>query len=200
MAIRGSWLLAGVAAVALAAVLGTTPHASSLPGPVVDSALPRALELARFRAGTDSMVALSGGAGSLHDLATRWTAAIAASDTITLRALVIDRAEFGWLFYPSSAQGRPPYDLSPALMWDLLGRQTDAGIGYLRRALDGRPLGAGGVDCGVEPMREGANRIWGPCFMTLVLANGDSLAARLTGPVIERDGRFKFVSYTNDLD
>ena len=36
--------------------------------------------------------------------------------------------------------------------------------------------------------------------MTVTMGQRDTMRARLTGPVVERDGQFKFVSYTNDLD
>ncbi len=166
----------------------------------VDSALNRDEALRRFRSALPAPVALAGGASSRAALAEAWTAGLAGSDTATLRRLVLSQAEFAWLFYPTSPQGLPPYDLSPGLMWDMLSRQTERGINYELRHLAGKPLTFAAMDCGEKPSIEGDNRLWGPCLMTLVVNRHDTLRARLTGPIIERQGRFKFVSYTNELD
>ena len=56
-----------------------------------------------------------------------------------------------------------------------------------------------GYDCGSEPAIEADNRVWGPCTIT-VERGSDTLVTRLTGPILERGGRYKFISFTNDLD
>lgn len=193
--------LAGVVALLAVAATGCrTADVRASERPVVDSALSRDLELARFRSGTDSTATLTGGARSPSELAAEWVAAVARSDTTDLRRMALSPAEFAWLFYPTSPQGLPPYDLSPALMWDMLSRQTDAGMTYVLGRLGGKPLSLGRLDCGEISAVEGENRIWGPCVMTVRGGEGQAIAARLTGPIIERQGQFKFVSYTNDLD
>ncbi len=85
-------------------------------------------------------------------------------------------------------------------MWDLLSRQSDRGALRLLRIAGGRPLGYAGYACQDQPAVEGPNRIWGPCRIRYRTASGDPVAARLTGPILERGGRFKFVSLTNDID
>lgn len=193
--------LAGAAAVCVIALSGCDSSAvRTAERPPVDSALSRGLAMAQFRATTDSAVTLSGGVSSQHELAVAWVAAVAESDTAALRRMVLNAAEFAWLFYPSTPQGLPPYDLSPALMWEMLARQTNAGMDYVLRKTGGRPLELAAFNCGDKPDVEGENLIWGPCVMTVVRGTGDTLVARLTGPVIERHGMLKFVSYTNDLD
>lgn len=197
----GMGRLAGVMALlALAATGCRTADVRASERPLVDSALSRDLELARFRSATDSTATLTGGAVSPSELAAAWVGAVARSDTAELRRMVLNSAEFAWVFYPTSPQSLPPYDLSPALMWDMLSRQSDAGMTYVLGRLGGKPLSLERLDCGDVPVLEGDNRIWGPCVMTVRGGKGRSIATRLTGPIIERQGRFKFVSYTNDLD
>jgi hypothetical protein len=116
-----------------------------------------------------------------------------------LNELVLDRGEFAWVFYPSTPQGRPPYDLSPQLMWDMLVRQSDRGLTDALTRLGGRELGLVDYDCGSEPAIEADNRVWGPCKITIA-SGSDTIGTRLTGPILERSGRYKFISFTNDLD
>ena len=197
---RFTWLAVGMAALAIAGAACRGTPARAAERPVVDSALPREATLARFRQGLDSVAGLSGGAASQAALARAWAAALEHRDTLTLRRLVLDRAEFAWLFYPTSPQGLPPYALSPELLWEMLGRQTERGIDHELRVFGGAPLGFQRIACGDTPSVEGENRVWGPCVISYVRSAGDTVSARLTGPVIERNGRFKFVSYTNSLD
>lgn len=174
------------------------PPAAGAAG-VVDSAIPRDEALRRFRDGLEPVDSL-GGRSTRDSLADAFVRAVAASDTAGLNELVLSRREFGWLFYPHSPQGLPPYDVSPQLMWDLLVRQSDRGLVDVFTRLGGKQLRLVGYDCGAEPAQEGPNRVWGPCTMTLVVPPADTVTNRLTGPMLERHGRFKFVSYTNELD
>ena len=190
----GAWLTSG------------TGHAASreavavveAPAVVSDSALSREESLRRFRDGLGRVESLAPVARSREELVQRFARAVETRDSATLGALVLSRAEFGWLFYPTTPQGLPPYDLAPGLMWDLLSRQSDRGIAYVLRRHGGRSFGLVDHTCGT-PSVEGDNRIWGPCLIRRHLADAE-VASRLTGPIIERDGGFKFVSYTNDED
>ena len=163
-----------------------------------DSSLPREEALHRFRRALDPVSGLAG-PNSRDSLFAEFVRAVSAHDTASLNRMVIDEREFAYLFYPTTPQGLPPYDLSPQLMWDLLTRQSDRGLADALRRLGGRDLRLTGHDCGAEPAPEGENLIWGPCTVRVVV-DGDTVAGRLTGPVLERAGRYKFVSYTNDLD
>jgi hypothetical protein len=82
----------------------------------------------------------------------------------------------------------------------MLSRQSNAGMEYVFRRWNDRELQLESYDCGTEPVAEGNNLIHGPCVMRIIVAGSETVAARLTGPILERAGRFKFVSYTNDLD
>ena len=166
---------------------------------VVDSPVPRDLALRRFREGLDSVASLSGGAPSLDALGRAYAGALEIRDTAALRSLTLSKAEFAWLYYPTSAQGLPPYDLSPMLLWFTLEEPSQKG---LRRALadrGGSPLHYLRTRCAGSSTTEGLNTLWGPCVLRYVGAPGDTVEERLFSQVIARGGIFKIVSHGNKL-
>ncbi len=165
----------------------------------VDSVVPRTVALERFQRESRHVTALSGGATSRDDLVHRFTRAVESRDTASLRRLVLSRAEFAFLYYPTSAQGMPPYDLSPDLMWFMLVERSNRGVAALLAERAGRPLAVTGYRCLGDSTVEGKNRLWGPCLLRRVQAPSDTVEERLFGPILERDGRYKFVSYSNRL-
>jgi len=188
----------GAALGGLAACGGEGGTARAQPALVVDSILPRDEALARFRRSLPEVARLQGGAPSASALVERFVAALARSDTAALRDLLLTRAEFAWLYFPTNPQGLPPYSLAPGLMWDMLTLEGGKG---LRRALaefGGRRLAYQGHSCDPAPSRQGRNAVTGPCVVDLT-RDGDALALRLFGLLIERDGVHKFVSYANRL-
>jgi hypothetical protein len=196
--------IAALALVALAAACGgeqagVASGAADVP-PAADTLPGREAALDRFRAGLGQVDSLAPVATHRDSLVLRFVRAVEAADTAALAELLLTPAEFAWLYYPSSPQGFPPYDVAADLMWDLLSRQTERGALRLLRLSGGRPLGYAGYDCPAEPEIEGANRIWGPCRIRYRTVSGNTVRARMTGPILERDGRFKFVSLTNDID
>lgn len=177
----------------------TSVRMISAPPTRVDSAVPRAVALERFQRASARATALSGAASSRDDLVRRFTRAVEARDTAALRNLVLSRGEFAYLYYPTSGQGLPPYDLSPDLMWFMLVERSNHGVTALLSERAGRPLAVAGYRCLGDSTLEGENRIWGPCLVRRVQALGDTVEERLFGPILERGGRFKFVSYANRL-
>jgi hypothetical protein len=126
--------------------------------------------------------------------------ALGARDTAALAALAVTRAEFGYLYYPTTPQGLPPYDLAPELMWYLRSVHSEGG---LRKALErygGQQLTLLDYDCGSGESVEGKNTIWGPCQVRFRRATGDTVSRRLFTQIIGRDGRYKFLNYSNKLD
>ena len=96
---------------------GPTPAAAATPPAATytpDST--RAAQLAEFRAGLPEVTTLAGGAPSREALVTGLLAALAARDTATLHRLVLSRAEFAWLYYPTTQHALPPYYLDPATL------------------------------------------------------------------------------------
>jgi hypothetical protein len=165
----------------------------------IDSVVPRAVALARFQGASSRAAALTGGAPSRDELVRRFARAVEAGDTASLRRMVLSRGEFAFLYYPTSRQGMPPYDLSPDLLWFMMVEQSNRGATALIQERSGGSLGYAGYRCLGDSTVEGRNTLWGPCLVRRKQAVGDTVEERLFGPIVERDGRFKFVSYSNKL-
>jgi hypothetical protein len=172
---------------AAAAAVGEVRH----PG-VVDSIFPIEEEMKRFRAilGPEP-TGLAGGAPSLEALVARFTTALVHADTAALLDMQLSRNEFGWLYYPTTRFTARPYELAPATVWFQIESGSSQGLGRLLDRLAGRPLTVEGHSCPLEPRNEGLNRVWEGCTVRI------PFEATLFGSIVERDGVFKFVSYTN---
>jgi len=166
----------------------------------VDSALPRAQALARFRRDLPAVSALEGGATSRDELVRHFIAALERRDTSALRSLTLTRSEFAYLYYPTTPQGLPPYDLAPDLMWFMLVEHGTKGGSHALQERGGHELRLLGHRCEGNPSREGENTLWGPCLVLRLGERDDTIAERLFGLIMERGGRFKFVNYANNLD
>ena len=165
----------------------------------VDSAIPIDEALRRFRRDLPAEKALRGGFRSREALVREFVRALEVRDTAALRRMVLKPGEFAWLYYPTSPLSRPPYELSPALMWFQLQGESEKGATRLFADRAGHALRYAGHTC--APARvEGRNRIHSSCELRRVTAARDTVAERLFGLVVERDGRYKFVSYANRLD
>ena len=166
----------------------------------IDSIVPREVALAQFQAGEPKVTWLAGGATSRDALVREFVAALTTPDTAALRRLTLSRAEFAWLYYPTTPQGQPPYDLSPGLMWTMLELHGERGLRHALEAFGGMPARYAGHTCDARSSHEGANTVYGPCTVRLAIARGDTVEQRLFGLIIARDRRFKFVSLANKLD
>jgi hypothetical protein len=191
-----SALLAGIAA------CGNPDAQAELPADrrVVDSILPREEALRRFRADLQPADSLASAADSRDALVSAFMRALGAADTAAIAGMAISRSEFAYLYYPTASQGLPPYNLEPSLMWFMLFERSNQGI---RRALQlhgGTPMALVDYDCGTGYSREGENTVYGPCVVRWRAKDGDTVSARLFSQILERDGRFKFLSYANRLD
>jgi hypothetical protein len=164
---------------------------------VTDSAVPWDEALRRFRAGMVEPTELSHGAPSRATLVGWFVRAAGRGDGEALRRLALTPAEFAWFFYPTSPYARPPYDLSPEVFWLTLDAEGGSGLARLLAQFGGRPVGFAGYSCPALPSVEGENRVHAPCTVRVA---GDTLGQRMFGPIIERDGRFKFVNLANRLD
>jgi hypothetical protein len=165
----------------------------------IDSAIPIDEALRRFRADLPKTQALHGGFASREKLVREFVRALEVQDTAALRRMVMNPGEFAWLYYPSSPLSRPPYELSPALMWFQLQGESERGASRLLSERAGQALEYLGHTC-APPRVEGKNRIHSSCELRRVTAAHDTVAERLFGLILERDGRYKFVSYANRLD
>jgi hypothetical protein len=166
---------------------------------VVDSIIPRDSAIARFQRDLPRVTTLEGGAKSRDQLVGRFVTALERRDTGALGSLLLTKAEFGWIYYPTHPEGLPPYNLTPQLMWFMLEGNSRRDYERLLQRRAGQRLGVIGHRCEGEPSRQGKNSVWGPCLVLRRLERGDTLSERLFGQIIERGGRYKFVSYSNKL-
>jgi hypothetical protein len=165
---------------------------------VIDSSLRLDEALRRFRAGLPLVTKLSGGAPSRDDLVRRFVRAVEDRDTASVRAMVLSRAEFAYLYYPDSPFTREPHKQTAGLVWFFTQANSSKGITRVFDRLGGHPFRYRGYRCDPRPRRHGSNLLWENCL----LQAGDPGAMRemrLFGSIIERDGELKFVSYANDF-
>lgn len=176
-----------------------TEIAESKPPVHVDSILPIDEEIRRFSARVGRTVErLHGGAESRDELVDLFVTAVERADTATLARIAIDAAEFIDLYYPHTIYTHKPYELSPPILWMLITGNSEKGLVRILRRLAGQPFGFESYSCNAEPKIEGPNRIWEGCELHRSI-DGNREAQRLFGSILERDGAFKFVSYSNDL-
>jgi len=171
------------------------------PGYVVDSVLPVEEEIRRFRAavGGEAAVELRDGSDSRAELVERFVRDIAAADTTDLKRAALSPREFVDLIYPTSPNTHPPYRQSPSFVWMQISGQSASG---LTRAIQRRAqqrLTYAGHACDPNAEVQGPNRLWLKCSVRLVSPAGDTTTQRLFGTIVERGGRFKFVSYANQF-
>jgi hypothetical protein len=107
------------------------------------------------------------------------------------------RAEFGWLYYPHTRFTSRPYELSPALVWFHLENATSKGMTRLLR-MAARPIAVHGHSCDAEPQAFGPGFLWSGCRVRFS-HDGDDFELALFGPTLERDGRFRFTTFANEL-
>jgi hypothetical protein len=111
--------------------------------------------------------------------------------------MAMTRDEFGWLYYPHTMYTAPPYELPPGLVWFQIENGSHQGLGRLLERLAGRPLEVLGYSCAPEPLVEERNRTWADCTVRFHPPGEDTREIRLFGSILERDGVFKFISYSN---
>ena len=171
------------------------------PGYIIDSILPVAEEIRRFQATLASHpTALTGGATSRSELIARFVRALENNDTTALAKLVVTRAEFGTLIYPTSPNAVPPYRQSPQLVWLTRSASTEKAASRLLQRFGGKRRGYVGYACEERASREGTNVVQSGCTVRFVEPGSrDTTKRRLFGSIVERDGQFKFLSLTNGL-
>jgi hypothetical protein len=173
----------------------------TLPGYVVDSILPVEEELRRFRAVVGGVPAseLKGGATSREALVSKFLKSLESNDTAALRSMLLTPREFADLVYPESPHTHPPYRQPPGLVWSMIQNAGSSGFTRLLRRLGGVALRHEGTRCEGPLERQGENTIMSRCNMRIAEPGGSIRSRRLFGSIIERHGRFKFVSYANEF-
>jgi len=182
----------------LEAAAVVTPANSGRPGHV-DSILPPDHTLARFVAGLPVVDALSGGGADRDALVEAFLVAVQTKDSAALTRMALSRGEYGYLYYPSSAYSRKPYELAPEIAWMLNQASGGKAIGRVVSRLGGHSGRFSGYDCG-SPAAEGENRIWRDCVVSYrEEPDQPAVTRQLFGAIIERGGHFKFLSYASDF-
>lgn len=167
----------------------------------VDSIFPIEEEIRRFKAarGNVSASGLENASASRDELVRRFMRGLEARDTAELQAMATNPAEFIDLYYPTSIYSKPPYKQSPELVWMLIQQSGEKGIGRALQRYGGMEQKFEGYECDDEPLVSGENQVWEGCVVRWSPAPDIPSPIRLFGPIIEQDGKFKFVSYANDL-
>lgn len=166
---------------------------------VVDSILPTPELLERFRAGIARTDTLSHASESIDALVRRFATAVAATDTTDLQAMAMSAAEFAWLYYPDSEFMQPPYELAAELSYMLMDQNSRKGLTRVLRRAGGTEVRYLSHHCPDEPKQRARDRLWEGCTIRLRGADGTEATMRLFGSIWERDGRYKLVSYANEL-
>ena len=168
------------------------------PGYIVDSILPMEEQLRRFRANlTVAPNAFEDGAKSRDELVSSFVGSLEAADTAALIGLTISRAEFAYLVFPESPFSAPPYAQAPDLVWMRHTTASGTGLKRLLARAGGASLGFRSWSCSALPEKQGVNRVWGGCKVRFARGGGTEQTLQLFASIIERQGRFKILSYAN---
>lgn len=156
--------------------------------------------LADFRrtVATSAPTAMAG-ERSKEALVRRFVRALEEADTNAFRDMAFTRAEFAYLYYPESPYTHRPYRQDPALLWFMIQEGSNKGLTRLMRRMGGHPVRFTSFRCTEGPDVHGETRLWAGCTIRRAVTPRDTLEQRLFGTIIERDGRFKFLSYANGL-
>lgn len=168
-------------------------------GMKIDSILPPGEALRRFQAELPVVTELRDAPRGRDTLVSKFMKALERADTTVLEELVLSKAEYGFLYFPSSVYSRKPYELSPDIAWLLNEQNGQKGATRSLRRLGGHALYFRGYTCGT-PVTEQENVFWRDCQVKYVDPESSRQVTRkLFGTIMERGGRFKFLSYANDF-
>jgi hypothetical protein len=129
----------------------------------------------------------------------RFVRAVAANDTNDLKAMAFHSREFADLYYPESPYSRPPYHQPPALAWSLIQNPSASGLTRLLHNRGGKPMTYVSHKCDPKVLHEGHNTRYAGCLITVIEGKGAPVTRRYFGSIVERDGKYKFLSYTNQF-
>lgn len=198
-----SGLLLAVSATGCTGADDDAPAAKADVGPKEEPAAPRGRSvdsaLASFRQGLPVVTRLEHGAASRDELVEKFIAAVERNDTAAVARMHVSRAEYAYLYFPTSIYVQEPYVQPPAIAWLLSSQSSEKGISRVMRRLGGQRLNFSEYRC-TEESREGDNTFWRSCAITYRDPRDQTaVTRRLFGTIIGRDGRYKFLSYANDF-
>jgi len=165
----------------------------------IDSILPIEEEVRRFRATLDEHPdALGDAFDDAESLVRAFIDAIEREDPAA-ESLRLTRAEFAYLYYPFTRYTARPYELAPGLLWFQFENYGGRGISRAMQRYGGSPIRYVGHRCDDDPTVEDDNRIHTGCVIDRIRDDGEREAIPMLGPILERDGRFKFLSFASGL-
>ena len=182
----------------------TVPHKREWRGrakasAIVDSILPSEEARRRFQSDLPRVSGLGGSAASRDALVERVIGALEKGDTAAVTAPHVSKSEYAFLYFPTSAYSRKPYELPLDVAWLLSEQNSIKGLRRLTRRLGGKRLGFRGYECGAA-VKGGETQFWRSCEVTYSdPASGSPVTKRLFGAIMERGAAYKFLSYSNDF-
>jgi hypothetical protein len=166
---------------------------------VIDSALQMDTLLRRFQADLEQPPGLSNAFSSRDALTRRYLDAVARSDTAALQRMHITRAEYAFLYFPTSMMMKAPHELSPDVAWLLHSTESASGLTSVMHRFGGQRLELRAIRSSGEPLREGVNIVWRDCVVRYRADGTKERERPLFAAIIERAGRYKFFSYATTL-
>ncbi|HJU89522.1 MAG TPA: hypothetical protein VJ672_09025 [Gemmatimonadaceae bacterium] len=150
--------------------------------------------LAQFRRDLPVAVELRGGETSREALVRRFLTAVARNDTNDVRAMLMSRSEFAYLYYPTSPFATRQ---QAGLWWFLNIENSRTGITRAFARLAAQPLRYVGHECAAS-VPDGKSFTHDHCQVTFAVGR-DTTTLRLFGSILEHGGRYKFMGYGNDF-
>jgi hypothetical protein len=129
----------------------------------------------------------------------RFVRSLAAADTNDLRKIVVTGREFVDIYYPGSPYATGPYHQPVGFAWRMIQDPSVGGFTRLVRRLSGHPMTLVAHECEPKVLHEGKVHRYTGCLVRIVDERGDTVTRRLFGSIVSYEGRFKFLSYTNDI-
>jgi hypothetical protein len=163
---------------------------------VVDSILPPEEALRRFREGMVAPAVLDG-PRSRDELLERFMIAVKNRDVAALRTLGVSRPEYAYLVYPELPISRPPYRQPPNIAWLLLETSSNASVNKLVTTAASR-FELLGYDCPSRRVPHGPLGLTNGCTIR-VREGSTERPVRLFRSIVDRGGRWKFLSLDGDL-
>ena len=163
----------------------------------LDSAL--AAALAHFRDRLPRTDTLRSALPSKDAVVRQFMDLLARRDTMGLARLHLSRSEWAWIVYPESRYTRAPHRQRVDIAWMLIIERSNAAAARLLARRGGQPLRVVGWECATTPEPEGRTLYWGRCVVSFRDSTGRTRTERLFSSIVERDGRFKIGSYSNQF-
>ena len=163
----------------------------------VDSAL--AIALDRFRQGLPRTDTLRYALPSKDAVVREFMSRLARRDTVALARLHLSRSEWAWIVYPESRYTRAPYRQPADIGWMLIIERSNSALARVLDRRGGERLRLVSWRCDGRSEDEGDTRYWGHCTVTYRNEADVLVTERLFSSIVERDGRFKIGSYSNQF-